>query len=97
MTMRRMRAPAWLFESSSREQSTRTIVRSVYHSTALNKAVKLTEAIVPCQTSASSHVGLGALNFGARALGTRRFQRAVAGKGVLIGIEHPRSYLACVH
>src|SRR5262245_49507877 len=71
--MRRMSAPARLFESSSREQSTRTIVRSVYQSTALNKAVKLSEALVPCQTSASFRVGLGALNFGASAMGTHRF------------------------
>src|SRR5262245_47018035 len=94
--MRRMSAPARLFESSSREQSTRTIVRSVYQSTALNKAVKLSEALVPCQTSASFRVGLGALNFGASAMGTRRFQRAGLGNGVLIQNQTFRSRLACV-
>jgi hypothetical protein len=45
--------------------------------------VKLSEAVVPCQSSAS---GVARWN-SARALGTRRFQRAVMGKDILIEIR----------
>src|SRR5262245_12145458 len=54
----RARSPAWPFESSSGEKSDRTISRSVYRSTALNKAEKLTEALVPCQTFTTSALPL---------------------------------------
>jgi len=55
-------------------------VRSVYQSTALNKAVKLSEALVPCQSSAS---GLARRAWRAelwRAPGTHRLRRAGLGE-----------------